>query len=307
MLLTCPACAARYEIADHRIPAGGKRVRCAACGHVWHNNAAVSPEPEPVAESAPPFARGGLPPERVFSSVSFYMDPAADPAATTPGAADMPAAGLPPADPPSSDQPSSDPPQAGDAWPREPESDSLWAPAPAFDPWEPEARDAAAAARGRARMAALAVWILAAALLAGAVASAWVWRDDIVRHWPRAGAIYDRLGVPARPHGLAVESVTAEPGPDGLAVGGRIVGLRPDPVEVPPLHLSAYDAQGRLLKVWLAPPPAERLGRGQSVVFRSRLAASDWGARPPPARVHVRFAAPPAAGPEAGPPATPPS
>lgn len=35
MLLTCPECNAKYNVADGAIPATGRSVRCAACHHTW--------------------------------------------------------------------------------------------------------------------------------------------------------------------------------------------------------------------------------------------------------------------------------
>jgi predicted Zn finger-like uncharacterized protein len=51
MILTCPACATRYEVDGAKFPAQGRTVRCAKCGHSWHQ---PGPEPQaPVQESAP--------------------------------------------------------------------------------------------------------------------------------------------------------------------------------------------------------------------------------------------------------------
>ncbi|KAF0187024.1 MAG: hypothetical protein FD163_299 [Hyphomonadaceae bacterium] len=36
MLLNCPACSAKYQIAKTAIPEAGRNVRCAACGHFWY-------------------------------------------------------------------------------------------------------------------------------------------------------------------------------------------------------------------------------------------------------------------------------
>ena len=36
MILTCPACATRYQADEAKFPPEGRQVRCAKCGHVWH-------------------------------------------------------------------------------------------------------------------------------------------------------------------------------------------------------------------------------------------------------------------------------
>lgn len=44
MILTCPQCATRYQADATKFPAAGRNVRCAKCGHVWHQ---IGPTPEP--------------------------------------------------------------------------------------------------------------------------------------------------------------------------------------------------------------------------------------------------------------------
>ena len=58
MILTCPACATQYVVKDGAIPAGGRKVRCAACKHSWQQ------DPDPVAE----------PDDDVMASVSADAD-----------------------------------------------------------------------------------------------------------------------------------------------------------------------------------------------------------------------------------------
>jgi predicted Zn finger-like uncharacterized protein len=58
MILTCPSCTTRYTVDEAQFPAAGRTVRCAKCGHSWHQagpepEPAPAPEPEPVAEEAP--------------------------------------------------------------------------------------------------------------------------------------------------------------------------------------------------------------------------------------------------------------
>jgi predicted Zn finger-like uncharacterized protein len=53
MILTCPACATRYQADEAKFPPSGRQVRCAKCGQVWHQpGPAASPESEVVP--APP-------------------------------------------------------------------------------------------------------------------------------------------------------------------------------------------------------------------------------------------------------------
>jgi predicted Zn finger-like uncharacterized protein len=61
MILTCPACASRYQVDEARIPAAGRNVRCVSCGATWRAesvlaesaldlyavDAVLQPEPEP--------------------------------------------------------------------------------------------------------------------------------------------------------------------------------------------------------------------------------------------------------------------
>jgi len=42
MILTCPACDTRYNVADEAVSsAAGRQLRCANCGHLWHFAAAL--------------------------------------------------------------------------------------------------------------------------------------------------------------------------------------------------------------------------------------------------------------------------
>jgi predicted Zn finger-like uncharacterized protein len=57
MILTCPSCDTRYSVDGAKFPVAGRTVRCAKCGHSWHQAAeAPEAEPVPVAQAAQPAA-----------------------------------------------------------------------------------------------------------------------------------------------------------------------------------------------------------------------------------------------------------
>ncbi|HEY1838013.1 MAG TPA: DUF3426 domain-containing protein [Rhizomicrobium sp.] len=53
MILTCPQCETRYEADASNFAPPGRKVRCAKCGHLWHQVAPTS-EPEPRPETIEP-------------------------------------------------------------------------------------------------------------------------------------------------------------------------------------------------------------------------------------------------------------
>jgi predicted Zn finger-like uncharacterized protein len=53
MILTCPECATRYQTDAAAFAPPGRKVRCAKCGHVWHQVAPPS-EPEASIDAPPP-------------------------------------------------------------------------------------------------------------------------------------------------------------------------------------------------------------------------------------------------------------
>lgn len=55
MRLTCPRCAAQYEIAESAIPASGREVECSACSHVWRQPGPGKSAPSPAAPERGPY------------------------------------------------------------------------------------------------------------------------------------------------------------------------------------------------------------------------------------------------------------
>lgn len=49
MILTCESCRARYLVPAHELGVGGRRVRCARCGHEWQQEYVAAEESGPVS------------------------------------------------------------------------------------------------------------------------------------------------------------------------------------------------------------------------------------------------------------------
>lgn len=74
MILTCPQCATRYQIEDGKFPPGGRKVRCAKCGHQWFQEPpAAEPEPGVTADG-----NATSPPAPLPSAGSSSPSPEAD-------------------------------------------------------------------------------------------------------------------------------------------------------------------------------------------------------------------------------------
>jgi len=94
-----------------------------------------------------------------------------------------------------------------------------------------------------------AVWAGAALLLAAVIGAAVVFRDDVVRIWPRSASAYAAIGLTVNPIGLVILDVRAQPsleaGHATLDVSGVIRSVSDRTVTAPPLRISLFNAQGK--------------------------------------------------------------
>ena len=75
MILTCPACATRYQADEAKFPPQGRQVRCAKCGHVWHQpGPSAPPEPELAAIAPPPEPEPAVSRTRAFAPTATISD-----------------------------------------------------------------------------------------------------------------------------------------------------------------------------------------------------------------------------------------
>lgn len=124
----------------------------------------------------------------------------------------------------------------------------------------------------------------------GSLMTAIAKRDTIVRAVPALGSLYAAIGLPV-PHGLELRNVKSTLLSDGaghvLAVVGEIANVEHDVQQVPALRVALRGADGRDIYAWTATASKSKLNAGETVAFRTRLAAPPQGAR----QVVIQFAA----------------
>jgi predicted Zn finger-like uncharacterized protein len=87
MILTCTSCDTRYSVDGSKFPAAGRTVRCAKCGHSWHQageTAEPVPEPSAPADDMAPETPAAEPEDAGFSPTRNFAPPSVAPAPSTP-------------------------------------------------------------------------------------------------------------------------------------------------------------------------------------------------------------------------------
>ena len=91
------------------------------------------------------------------------------------------------------------------------------------------------------------VWAGIASGFAALLASAWLFRVEVVEMAPRAAAAYAAVGLTVNPTGLDFEAVSARPLPNDpgrVLVSGALRNVRDDERIAPPVRVALLDAQG---------------------------------------------------------------
>jgi predicted Zn finger-like uncharacterized protein len=128
-------------------------------------------------------------------------------------------------------------------------------------PIDPAILAAARAARAAPKKEAagkVAVWAVAGVVVVGLIASAILFRTEVVRLWPGSQAAYAGLGLPVNALGLVIEGVSAKPvfqgGRPVLAVTGAIRSVRDAAASSPPIRISLLDRTGKPVAAKVATP-----------------------------------------------------
>ncbi|SRR5579885_1884134 len=254
MILICPQCTTRYTVDESKFPPQGRNVRCAKCGHVWHQ--------------APPSAT----PEITMAEIAAAAETVQPQAAPVFAPAREPA----PA-------PEAPPPQraAFVAPPRQAGADERQEPAAAAPPPQLVRRFPVGAIAGWAGL------VIAILIIGWAGVS---YRQNIAMLWPKTASLYAALGLDVNPRGLAFADVAyhreMQDGQAVLAVTGKLVNIGDRVAVVPEIMVALSDDQRRELYHWSFAASVSSLRPGQAVPFLTRLSSPPSGAK----HLEVRFA-----------------
>ena len=284
MLIVCPNCSTSYRIELSSLGTSGRSVRCAKCKTVWFATVddvvatavGVPQQPAPPRPVPPP------PGPRAADTDFGEIDPGWGLDAESPAAREV--------EPFSGSVPVADSPSLVPDQDQVPIDAAMVAaggePAPREDIETIAARRARRAQAARARkhlklaMPSVPVLILVlAAVLAGLVAA----RAAVVRSFPQTASLYAAIGLPVNLRGLAFENVRSESetheGVQVLVIEGNIVNVAGRAVDVPRLRFAVRNPAGYEVYAWTALPGRARLGAGEVLPFRTRLASPPADAR----------------------------
>lgn len=258
MILTCPACGTQYAVKDGAIPEGGRKVRCASCGHSWHQMPEGASGQEdvtaPVPEPAPP------PDDPAAPATEFDTEPGEpEPVGYVPTEPVAPEAELvegPAAIPV--------PPPDGE-WPDSRSDEQEWDPEKEI----PDAQEIAAAEsettpeRKRTWLMGL---IIAIVVLIAIVAGLWLIAPDSLR---RGIGISAAQATPLQIAPGTPERQRLASGNELVVVSGRVINPSAKQQPVPPIRAQLRDQSGKLVYSWTIAPPARTLPPGGTATFNS--------------------------------------
>jgi predicted Zn finger-like uncharacterized protein len=271
MIITCPECATRYQADAAKFPSAGRRVKCAKCGHGWHQA-----PPEPVLDAPAPIEVEPAPPPPPPPPPPQVVIPPAPEEARVPAFA-------------------ADPDYAQQAFVRPAPQESrvsAFVPDPVYAP--PAAETLAETMPRRSalpgNLGLLLGWSLLAAIVVIAGWAAVHYRQTVATLWPQTASFYATLGMPVNSLGIdIVDLTTKRENQDGqvvLAVAGRLANISGRELPVPQLRAALKDGSDRELYHWTFSSGVVTMRPGQSVKFLTRISSPPAGAK----GVRVTFA-----------------
>lgn len=270
MIITCPQCATRYETADDAFTGEGRKVKCTACGNIWHQRplqetAADDPIEIDGAEEA-----AGDPAEDAAEGASEDASEESGTGVLEGYLADW--------------EEAAEVPETGD-------EDIVDIESEAQRLASASRRASAQYAERRAeRTANTRGWGKLAACIAVFVAGGYLFQVPIVKQFPAAAALYAQIGMDVNIRGLEFRNLTYkrefENGIPVLAIKGEVVNITGDALTVPRLRFGLLDQVDQEIYHWSMQLKGKPLEPNQGVPFTTRLAAPPAAAR----HVQVMFA-----------------
>ncbi len=274
MRTTCPTCETGYTIPDERIGAKGRKVRCTKCGEEWR--VFLATEEETVA---PPMPRTPAPAKAADPWSAADEDSAAGTAAEEAAFRDEATA-------PSPDTAGSE--ITVDAAP-DPTTPAQTEPHPDAPPAPPPGRRVRIRTKRRfprirkdvvakiavrvAPFAGPAVFLAACLVVTGV----YVFRQKIVATAPDLAGLYSALGAPVNLRGLVFGRIETlreiDNGQPVLVVEGSIANVSAQMREVPALRFALRGPDTQELYAWSIDPKSTTIESGDTIRFRTRLAA----------------------------------
>lgn len=263
MIISCPQCQTKYQVADKAIGSAGRKVQCANCQTSWQATADVPPRPKLVAEVQKPDS------DRLFDSEAEaaldqeFENEARDAAGTPAKPRPTPAAQIK---------------SATEAVAAKNDEASLDAKLQSKRERDLAKRQKALSNKlpvARVRRALRTVGLVC---LMGVIGGGIVLRTEIVRAFPDLGGIYAAIGLGVNVVGLDFDNVetlrTLRDGSDVMVITATIRNVSGRNVSVPAVVVSLVGADDVNLYQWTVKPKAKILSAGESVKFETQLQAA---------------------------------
>jgi len=260
MIITCPHCQTRYQVAYEAIGAAGRKVQCAHCQGAWKQAALDVVPSDPDDKLFNNMAEDGLDEimveeeRRVAAELAARLAAVAEQQATTAATAES------------------------------------------IDPVLIRNRQKAFSRRQNARAASMplgqvrrAARILGSVVLIGLLAVAYFGRVQIVEQFPAAAGLYEKIGLGVNVIGLEISGIqtlrTTRDGKEVLVVSAELVGLKPVPVVIPPVVVTLLNDAGDAIYEWSLTPQVRDLMAGERATIETQLTQPPADA----ARVRLSF------------------
>ncbi len=111
--------------------------------------------------------------------------------------------------------------------------------------------------------------------LAGLITGAYIGRGPLVRHYPDLAGVYEAMGLEVNVVGLDISKATTlrtlREGKEVLVVAAQITGLNKKPTPVPPVIVTLLDDGGQAVFEWRAVPKIGDLMVGERADFETQL------------------------------------